>query len=192
LNTFGKVDILINGAGGNRPEATTSPENPFFDIPIRAINQVFDINFTGTILSCQVFGKYFSDKKRGNIINIASMNAIRPLTRIPAYSAAKAAVGNFTQWLAVHMAQEYSPEIRVNAIAPGFFLTNQNQYLLKDKATDEWSPRALQILAHTPLGRFGKPEDLIGVLLWLASPTSGFVTGILVPIDGGFSAYSGV
>ena len=190
--TFGQVDILVNAAGGNAPRATTSPDNLFFDLDKEAIESVFALNFTGTLLSCQVFGRGMAERSQGCIVNIASMNALRPLTRIPAYSAAKAAVANFTQWLAVHMAQEYSPHIRVNAIAPGFFLTEQNRFLLTDKASGAWTPRGQAILNHTPMARFGAPEDLIGTLLWLVSPASAFVTGIVVPVDGGFSAFSGV
>ena len=192
IATFGQVDILINGAGGNAPQPTTSPDNPFFELDKAAIDSVFALNFTGTLLSCQVFGRGMAERGQGCIVNIASMNALRPLTRIPAYSAAKAAVANFTQWLAVHMAHEYSPHIRVNAIAPGFFLTEQNRFLLTDKGSGTWTPRGQAILDHTPMARFGAPEDLIGTLLWLVSPASAFVTGIVVPVDGGFSAFSGV
>ena len=191
LKAFGRVDFLINGAGGNHPKATTSKEAPFFDLPEDAVRFVFDLNFMGTFLASQVFGRAMAEKEEGVILNIASMNAIRPLTRIPAYSAAKAAVANFTQWLAVHMAQEYSPNIRVVAIAPGFFLTEQNRFLLVDEK-GELTPRGKQILDHTPMGRFGAPEDLIGAVLWLLSPSASFVTGVVIPIDGGFSAYSGV
>lgn len=189
---FGQVDILINGAGGNKPQATTSPDLKFFDLPADAFRWVFDLNMLGTILPIQVFGKIMTDQNHGVILNISSMNAFRPLTRIPAYSAAKAGVSNFTQWLAVHLAQEYSPAIRVNAIAPGFFLTEQNRFLLTDKETGELSARGQTIIQHTPMGRFGTPEDLVGTVLWLVSPASAFVTGIVVPIDGGFSAFSGV
>jgi NAD(P)-dependent dehydrogenase (short-subunit alcohol dehydrogenase family) len=139
-----------------------------------------------------VFGKVMADQKEGVILNISSMNAFRPLTRIPAYSAAKAGVSNFTQWLAVHMAQEYSPAIRVNAIAPGFFLTEQNRFLLTDVQSGELTPRGRSIIAHTPMGRFGTPDDLLGAVLWLLSPASAFVTGTVIPVDGGFSAFSGV
>lgn len=189
---FGRVDILVNGAGGNSPSATTSAELSFFDLPVDGLRKVGDLNLLGTILPCQVFGRGMAERGEGVIVNISSMNAVRPLTRIPAYSAAKAAVTNFTQWLAVHMAQNYSPRIRVNAIAPGFFLTEQNRFLLTDKETGVPTERAQSILAHTPMARFGTPEDLLGATLWLVSPASAFVTGTVIPIDGGFSAFSGV
>ncbi len=192
MERFGEVDILINGAGGNKAQATTSPDLSFFDLPQDAFQWVFDLNFIGTLIPSQVFGRQMAQRGEGVILNISSMNAFRPLTRIPAYSAAKAAVSNFTQWLAVHMAREYSPNIRVNAIAPGFFLTHQNRFLLIDGETGELTPRGRTIIDHTPMGRFGNPEDLLGTVLWLLSPASAFVTGIVVPVDGGFSAFSGV
>jgi NAD(P)-dependent dehydrogenase (short-subunit alcohol dehydrogenase family) len=191
LSSFNRVDILINGAGGNLPDATTTPNRPFFELPEKAVRFVFDLNFMGTFLASQVFGKVMAKQGEGTILNIASMNAMRPLSRIPAYSAAKAAVANFTQWLAVYMSQEVSRKIRVNAIAPGFFLTEQNRYLLKDK-DGRLTERGEQILSHTPMARFGEPSDLLGTVLWLLSSRSSFVHGIVVPIDGGFSAYSGV
>ena len=191
LQTFGRVDFLINGAGGNHPRATTSTETPFFNLPEDAVRFVFELNFMGTFLACQVFGKIMVEQGEGVILNIASMNAIRPLTRIPVYSAAKAAVANFTQWLAVHMAQEYSPKIRVVAIAPGFFLTGQNRYLLLNDR-GELTERGRQILAHTPMARFGEPTDLLGAVRWLLSSQAAFVTGVIIPVDGGFSAYAGV
>ncbi|MBK9926706.1 MAG: SDR family oxidoreductase [Anaerolineales bacterium] len=189
---FGHVDILINGAGGNHPSATTKPDLSFFDLPLDALRHVGDLNLLGTILPCQVFGRNMAERGEGVILNVSSMNAFRPLTRIPAYSAAKAAVSNFTQWLAVHMAQNYSSKIRVNAIAPGFFLTDQNRFLLTDKDTGELTPRGQSILSHTPMNRFGTPEDLLGATMWLISPASAFVTGVVLPIDGGFSVFSGV
>jgi len=189
---FSRIDVLINGAGGNHPDATTSTERSFFDLPADALRFTMDLNLLGTILTSQVFGKIMAQQKTGNIINITSMNAFRPLTRIPAYSAAKAAVSNFTQWLAVHMAQEYSAYIRVNAIAPGFFLTDQNRFLLIDKDTGELTDRGKKIIAATPLGRFGDAEELIGTLFYLISDSSRFVTGVIIPVDGGFNAYSGV
>ena len=192
LARFGQVDILINGAGGNKKQATTSPELSFFDLPADAVRWVFNLNFIGTLLPSQVFGKLMADQGEGIILNVSSMNAFRPLTRIPAYSAAKAAVSNFTQWLAVHLSQEYSPKIRVNAIAPGFFLTEQNRFLLTDEETGELTPRGRTIIDHTPIARFGDPEDLIGTVLWLLSPGAAFVHGVVVPVDGGFSAFSGV
>jgi len=192
VEQFGRVDGLINAVGGNKPEATTSASLSFFDLPTDALRWVFDLNLMGTILPCQVFGRQMAQQKAGNILNIASMAGFRPLTRVGSYSAAKAAVTNFTQWLAVHMAQQYSPRIRVNAIAPGFFQTRQNRFLLTDEKTGELTERGRAILSHTPMARFGKPEDLVGTVLWLLSPASAFVTGIVVPIDGGFSAFSGV
>lgn len=191
-SAFGPVDILVNGAGGNQPQATTNAERAFFDLDMLTVEQVMAGNFSDTFQCCQVFGRAMAERGQGRIVNIASMSGIRPLTRVPAYSAAKAALANFTQWLAVYMAQEYSPRIRVNALAPGFFLTEQNRYLLLDVQTGEPTPRTQSILAHTPMGRLGTPDDLPGTLLWLVSPAAAFVTGIVVPVDGGFSAFGGV
>ncbi len=192
LERFGRVDILINGAGGNKKQATTGSDLSFFDLPSDAVQWVFNLNFIGTLLPSQVFGRILAKRGEGVILNISSMNAFRPLTKVPAYSAAKAAVSNFTQWLAVHMSQEYSNKIRVNAIAPGFFLTEQNRFLLTDEANGELTPRGKTIIDHTPMGRFGNPEDLISTILWLLSPGAAFVHGVVIPVDGGFSAFSGV
>jgi NAD(P)-dependent dehydrogenase (short-subunit alcohol dehydrogenase family) len=189
---LGPVDVLINAAGGNSPAATTSTEKSFFDLDTQAVNRVFGLNFTGTFQSCQIFGRDMANRRQGCIVNITSMSGLRPLTRVPAYSAAKAAIVNFTQWLAVHMAQEYSPGIRVNALAPGFFLTEQNRYLMVDAQSGALTPRGQTIVDHTPMGRLGVPEDLLGTLLWLVSPASTFVTGTVIPVDGGFSSFSGV
>ena len=189
---LGTPTVLINGAGGNKPEATTGPDLEFFDIPEDAAQWVFNLNFTGTLLASQVFGRRLADAGEGHILNISSMNSFRPLTKIPAYSAAKAAVSNFTQWLAVHMSHNYSEDIRVNAIAPGFFLTKQNRFLLIDEDTGDLTDRGQTIINHTPQDRFGHPEDLIGTALWLLSSSSSFVHGAVVPIDGGFNAFSGV
>lgn len=189
---FGQIDILINGAGGNKPAATISAERSFFDLDLQAVENVFNLNFTGTLLATQVFGRGMVERGKGCIVNVSSMTALRPLTNIVAYSAAKAALTNFNQWLAVHMAQNYNVNLRVNAIAPGFFLTEQNRFLLTQAETGALTPRGQAILNHTPMGRFGTPEDLIGTLLWLVSPASSFVTGTVIPVDGGFSAFSGV
>jgi NAD(P)-dependent dehydrogenase (short-subunit alcohol dehydrogenase family) len=191
---MGGIDILVNGAGGNQKQATTSPDLSFFDLPLDALRRVIDLNlFGGAILTSQAFGREMVKKSEGAVIlNISSMNAFRPLTRIPGYSAAKAAVSNFTQWLSTHLAQEYNKNLRVNAIAPGFFLTDQNRFLLTDEKTGALTARGTTIIAHTPMGRFGTDEDLVGTAIWLCSDAARFVTGIVVPVDGGFSAFSGV
>ncbi|MBN1895622.1 SDR family oxidoreductase [bacterium] len=198
--SIGELDILINCAGGNAPGATTaaerfeeihrrSPDDTFFGLDMAGFRRVFDLNVLGTVLPTLVFAKDMIKRGGGTVVNISSMNAYRPLTRIPAYSAAKASINNFTQWLAVHLAKM---NIRVNAIAPGFFLTDQNRYLLQDKKTGEWTERGKKILQATPMGAFGKVEDLQGALLFLVSDLSRFVTGTVLPVDGGFNAYSGV
>ena len=193
IKDFGKVDILLNAAGGNMKEATTSEDLKFFDLPLSALEKVVGLNlFGGAVLPSQVFGKIMVENKEGgSIINISSMSAFCPLTKVPGYSAAKAAVSNFTQWLAVHFAQEYNKKLRVNALAPGFFLTSQNRFLLTNE-DGSLTPRGETIITHTPMGKFGEPQDLISTCIWLASDASKFVTGIIVPVDGGFSAFSGV
>jgi NAD(P)-dependent dehydrogenase (short-subunit alcohol dehydrogenase family) len=197
---FGPIDILVNGAGGNSPAATTKVErmegtesekieDTFFGLQIEGFDKVFDLNFKGTLLPTIVFATDMITRKSGNIINISSMNSYRPLTKIAAYSAAKAAINNFTQWLAVHFSKT---GIRVNAIAPGFLLTNQNRFLLIDEKTGDLTPRGRKIINGTPMERYCVPEELTGTLLYLASDLSKFVTGVIIPVDGGFSAYSGV
>ncbi len=192
IRDFGTVDILINGAGGNKPDATTSAKMSFFDMPPEAISWVFSLNMLGTIIPSQVFAKIMVDKGKGSIVNMSSMSAFKPLTNTLAYSTAKAGVSNFTAWLAVHLNQNYSKGVRVNALAPGFFLTNQNYYLLVDEKTGEATARGNRILDHTPMGRYGAPSDLIGTLIWLISDASEFVNGAVVPVDGAFNAYCGV
>lgn len=191
LGQLGQSDILINGAGGNLREATTSAERPFFKLPIGAVQAVMGLNFIGTFTCCQVFCEGMAQKGLGSIVNISSMNAYRPLTNIAAYSASKAAVTNFTQWLAVHLAQNYSPRIRVNAVAPGFVVSEQNKYLLVD-AEGELTERGREIVEHTPMGRLGEPGDVVGPVLWLLTDEAAFVTGVVIPVDGGFSVFSGV
>jgi NAD(P)-dependent dehydrogenase (short-subunit alcohol dehydrogenase family) len=197
---LGPIDILINAAGGNNPKATTTAETiedkdldhlegTFFGLETEAFRKVFDLNFIGTIIPSMVFTRDMIERKQGVILNISSMNSYRPLTRIPAYSAAKASINNFTAWLAVHLARQ---NIRVNAIAPGFFLTDQNRFLLYDQETGTLSARGNKIIAGTPMKRFGTPDELQGALLYLVSDMSKFVTGIVLAVDGGFSAYSGV
>ncbi|MGE0101171.1 MAG: SDR family oxidoreductase [Blastocatellales bacterium] len=192
IDEFGRIDGLVNGAGGNDPGATTRPDLTFFNLPEDALKHVFDLNLLGTMLPCQIFGRQMAEQGDGVILNVSSMSAMRPLTRVVGYSAAKAAINNFTQWLAVHLAQNYSPRLRVNAVAPGFFVTEQNRGLLIDQKTGGLTARGESIIAHTPMGRFGDPRDLLGAVLWLLSPASSFVTGIVVPVDGGFSAFGGV
>jgi len=198
-SAFGTLDILINCAGGNKATATTAKEvissddkdmkGTFFDLDIAGFDGVFDLNFKGTVLPTMILAEDMVMRGSGAILNISSMNAYRPLTKIPAYSAAKAAINNFTQWLAVH----FGPSgVRVNAIAPGFIITNQNRFMLTDEKTGDITPRGTKIISATPMRRYAEPEELIGTMLYLLSDTSSFVTGVVIPVDGGFSAYSGV
>ncbi len=197
---LGDIDILINGAGGNSPKATTNVEqmleenmdnleDTFYGLEMEGFDMVFALNFKGTLLPSMVFTKDMLKNKKGVVLNISSMNSYKPLTKIPAYSAAKASVNNFTEWLAVHLAKV---GIRVNAIAPGFFITDQNRFLVMNKETGKFSPRGQKIVDNTPMGKFGEPEDLQGTTLFLISDVSSFVTGIVVPVDGGYSAFGGV
>lgn len=197
---LGKIDILINGAGGNSPAATTQVEQmdknsinelekTFYGLGMDGFQKVYDLNFKGTLLPTMVFTLDMLENGKGSVLNISSMNSYRPLTKIPAYSAAKASINNFTQWLAVHLAKT---GIRVNCIAPGFFLTNQNRFLMTDEKTGEPTPRGKKVIASTPMGKYGEPEDLNGAMLYLLSDISSFVTGIVIPVDGGYSAYGGV
>jgi len=200
LDEVGEIDMLINGAGGNSPKATTKLEqitekeldqleDGFFGLELEGFQKVFDLNFTGTLLPTMVFTKDMLARQKGVVLNVSSMNAYKPLTKIPAYSAAKAAVNNFTEWLAVHFAKV---GVRVNAIAPGFFLTNQNRFLVTDEQTGALTPRGEKIISNTPMGVFGEPEDLNGTVLFLLSDMSNFITGICIPVDGGYSAFGGV
>ncbi len=191
---LGSVDILVNCAGGNRPEALTLPDKSrtFFDLPEEAMQWVFNLNYMGSLLPSQVFGQNMVDKQTGVIVNISSMASQRALSRVIAYSGAKAAIDNFTRWLAVYFAMEYSPNIRVNAIAPGFFLGDQNRDLLIDRESGNLTARGQQIIQHTPMDRFGDPDDLVSTLLYLVADQSRFVTGVVIPVDGGFNAYSGI
>lgn len=191
LKQFGGLDILVNGAGGNRPEATTSQERTFFDLDTAGVRGVFDLNFLGSLLPAKVFGELLVQKGEGSIVNISSAASFHPMTRVVAYAGAKAAINNFTEWLAVYMAQEFSSRIRVNALAPGFFLAEQNHDLLI-RPDGTLTERGQKIIDHTPMGRFGEARDLVGALLWLVSGASRFVTGTVVVVDGGFNAYSGV
>jgi len=197
---LGPIEILINGAGGNHPSATTKveqmdessidkPEDTFYGLQMDGFDKVFALNFKGTLLPTMVFTTDMLKAKKGVVLNISSMNSYRPLTKIPAYSAAKASINNFTEWIAVHLAKV---GIRVNAIAPGFFITNQNRFLVLDEKTGGFSPRGQKIVNNTPMGKFGEPKDLQGATLFLLSDVSSFVTGIVIPIDGGYSAFGGV
>ena len=200
ISEVGEIELLINGAGGNSPKATTKLEQlteddlgnldeGFFGLELEGFQQVFDLNFTGTLLPTMVFTRDMVGRQRGVVLNISSMNSYKPLTKIPAYSAAKASVNNFTEWLAVHFAKV---GVRVNAIAPGFFLTNQNRFLLTDEKSGDLTARGQKIIANTPMGVFGEPDDLNGTVLYLMSDLSRFITGICIPVDGGYSAFGGV
>ncbi len=191
LRVAKKIDILVNVAGGNMPKATVFGDLSFFDLEKEALQQVVDLNLLGTILPTQIFAENMKDNGQGSVINISSMAAQKPLTRVIGYSAAKAAIDNFTKWLAVDFAQKYGAGLRVNAIAPGFFIGEQNRSFLLDD-TGNLTPRGQQIIDHTPMGRFGEAEELIGTAVWLASDASKFVTGVVVPVDGGFSAFGGI
>lgn len=197
---LGRIHFLINGAGGNHPNATTKQEfidpdnlqdleDTFFGLNLEGFRHVFDLNFMGTLLPTMTFAKDMVEDRKGAIINISSMNSYRPLTKIPAYSAAKASINNFTEWLSVHFART---GVRVNGIAPGFFLTKQNKFLLIDEKTGELTARGKKVIVNTPMGKFGEPDDLQGTTLFLLSDVSSFVTGVTIPVDGGFNAYSGV
>jgi NAD(P)-dependent dehydrogenase (short-subunit alcohol dehydrogenase family) len=197
---FGPVDLLINGAGGNSPKATTKQEKlstadlsdlkgSFFDLDLEGFRFVFDLNFLGTLLPSMIYTKDMLTTGKGVVLNVSSMNAFRPLTKIPAYSAAKSAINNFTEWLSVHLAET---GIRVNAVAPGFFITNQNRFLLIDEQSGDLTPRGQKVISNTPMGKFGEPDHLQGTVLYLLSDLSAFVTGVVIPVDGGFNAYSGV
>jgi len=197
---LGEIDILINGAGGNSPQATTKVEqvqesdlsnlaDTFYGLQMEGFDKVFALNFKGTVIPTMVFTQDMLKNKKGVVLNISSMNSYKPLTKIPAYSAAKSAVNNFTEWLAVHLAKV---GIRVNAIAPGFFITHQNRFLVMDEKTGNFSPRGQKIVDNTPMGKFGEPDDLQGATLFLLSDISSFITGIVIPVDGGYSAFGGV
>lgn len=187
----GSLDILINSAGGNMPGAVIRPDQNFLDLDTQALRKVMDLNYLGTVLPIKVLLPLMLKNGKGNILNISSMAATRPMTRVMGYASAKAAIDNLTKWLAVELAHKHGPHFRVNAIAPGFFLTEQNRTLLTE-ADGSLTQRGNQIITHTPMNRFGKPEDLLGALQWLCSDASAFVTGTIVAVDGGFSAYSGV
>jgi NAD(P)-dependent dehydrogenase (short-subunit alcohol dehydrogenase family) len=188
---WGRIDILVNAAGGNTPTAIVAPDQHFFDLPMEAMQPILDLNLNGTLLPCQVFGKVMAEQHQGCIINISSMAVARAMTRTVAYSAAKAAVENFTRWLAVEMALKYGIGVRVNAIAPGYFIGEQNRRLLLNE-DNTLTPRGQAIIRGTPAGRFGEPHELVSTLIWLCGPGAGFVTGVTVPVDGGFSAFTGI
>ena len=188
---YGHIDILINGAGGNKKQATVSPELDFFHLDVDAFKWVFDLNVTGAVLTTMVFGELLAKQGSGNVINIASMATYHPLTNTVAYCGAKAAVANFTEWMATHFNQNYSKNIRVNAIAPGFLLTTQNRFLMQ-KEDGTPTDRGQRVLNKTPMGRYGDPEEMAGPVIWLCSEAASFVNGAVIPVDGGFSAFWGI
>ncbi len=192
LSRFVTVDILINGAGGGRLEATTSPELSFFDLAVEDMKRTVDLNYLSAVVPSQAIGRIYADKKSGVILNISSIVGERPITRSISYSNGKAALNSFTRWLAVHMATNYSPAIRVNAIAPGFMLTGQNRFLLADEKSGEPTERTRQIIRQVPMARLGEPDEMVGAALWLVSDWARFVTGAVIPVDGGFTAVAGV
>lgn len=191
ISLYGHIDILVNAAGGNMPGAVIAPDKTFFDLEIPEFEKVVDLNLTGTVLPSKIFAKSMVANKKGVIINIASMSSFRSITRVVGYSAAKAAVMNFTEWLAIEMAKKFGEGIRVNGIAPGFFITEQNRNLLT-KPEGGYTPRGESAIRNTPFARFGEPDELVGTLIWLCSDASKFVTGVTVPVDGGFNAFCGV
>jgi NAD(P)-dependent dehydrogenase (short-subunit alcohol dehydrogenase family) len=191
ISTYGTIDILINAAGGNLAGAVISPQQNFFDLKMEEFQKVVDLNLTGTVLPCKVFCQDMANRKKGVVVNIASMSSYRPITRVVGYSAAKSAVMNFTEWLAIEMAKKFGEGIRVNAIAPGFFITEQNRNLLTNP-DGTFTPRGQDALRSTPFNRFGEPDELVGTLLWLCSDASKFVTGVTIPVDGGFNVFCGV
>ena len=191
LKEWGKIDILVNAAGGTTPQATVAPDKTIFDMSMEAMSQVVDLNLIGTMIPSQVLGEVMAKQKRGAIVNISSMNAQKALTRAVAYSAGKAAVENFTRWLSVELATKFGPELRVNAIAPGFFVGEQNRSLLLNE-DGSLTPRGELMIHHTPLRRFGKAEELVGALVWLCSPAASFVNGTVIMVDGGVNAFSGI
>lgn len=191
VERWGRIDILVNAAGGNIPEATLAPGGSVFDLPIEAFREVIELNLLGTVLPSQVFGAVMAASGQGAIVNVSSMTATRVITRVAGYSAAKAATENFTRWLAAELARSHGEGLRVNAIAPGFFIGEQNQALLIDDS-GALTERGQQIVVHTPAGRFGKPEEVVGAIVWLCGPSARFVNGVVIPVDGGFGAFSGV
>jgi NAD(P)-dependent dehydrogenase (short-subunit alcohol dehydrogenase family) len=191
MDRWGRIDILINAAGGNFPKATVAPGQHVFDVPRDALEQVLDLNWMGTILPCQIFGSVMAQQKEGSIINVSSMAVGPALSRVIGYSSAKAAIDNLTRWLAVDLAQKYGPGLRVNAVAPGFFIGDQNRSLLLNE-DNTLTARGQLIINHTPAASFGKPDELVGTVIWLCSPAAKFVNGVVVAVDGGFSAFSGV
>ena len=191
LNKYGAIDILVNAAGGNLPGAVITPDKTFFDLKMDEFQKVVDLNLGGTVLPTKIFCQYMASVGKGAVINIASMASYRPITRVVGYAAAKAAIVNFTEWMAIEMARKFGEGIRVNGIAPGFFLTEQNRNLLTNP-DGSYTPRGEAAIQNTPFGRFGAPDELIGTLIWLCSDASSFVTGVTIPVDGGFNVYCGV
>lgn len=192
VERFGTVDILVNGAGGSRKETTTTPELAFFDLAAEEMKRTLELNYLSAVIASQAVGRLFAEKKSGAIVNISSIVGDKPISRSISYCNAKSAVNNFTRWLAVHMATTYSPAIRVNAIAPGFILTAQNHFLLVDEKTGAPTERTKLVLGHVPMARLGEPQEMVGAVLWLVSDWARFVTGAVIPVDGGFTAFSGV